>query len=330
MNQVKWGVLGVSGHFIKRVWIPARDSSETEFVALASRNPARAKETAVRLGIPKSYGSYEELLADKEIEAVYIPLPNHVHLEWIKRAADAGKHVLCEKPICLDAAQTEQAIAYAAGKGVLLMEAFMYRFHPQWRRVVDLIRSNEIGAVQSVQGFFSYSNANPEDIRNRTETGGGGIYDIGCYTISSARLAMGGEPDRVVSLVQRDAGFGTDVLASAIMDFGSGRQAGFTVATQMFGDQRIDIRGTGGTITVHLPFNIYPDTPVRITVTNGVGARDIFTGPVDMYGLQFDAFSRAVRNGGTAPTPPSDALANMKVIDALFRSEKSGSWERVR
>ncbi len=330
MKKVKWGVLGVSGHFVKRIWIPARDSSEAEFVAIASRNADRAKEAARRLGIAKSYGSYEELLADREIEAVYIPLPNHVHLEWIKKAADAGKHVLCEKPICMDAAQTKDAVDYAQAKGVLLMEAFMYRLHPQWTRVVDLIRSNEIGTVQSVQGFFSYNNANPGDIRNQTETGGGGIYDIGCYTISSARLAMGREPERVVSLVQRDSGFGTDILASALMDFGSGRQAEFTVSTQMFGDQRVDIRGAGGTITVHLPFNVYPDTPVRITVTNGVGARDIFTGPVDMYGLQLDAFSRAVRDGGAVPTPPSDSLANMQVIDAIFRSEKSGAWERVR
>ncbi|WP_455381710.1 Gfo/Idh/MocA family protein, partial [Salinispira pacifica] len=243
--------------------------------------------------------------------------------------------ILCEKPLALDEAECREMAAAADEAGVLLMEAFMYRFHPQWRRVVDLIRSNEIGEVHSVQGFFSYDNHNPADIRNQVKTGGGALYDIGCYAISSARLAMGGEPVRVVSLLRRDPSFGTDSLSSAVMDFGAGenaaaRQAIFTAGTQLFGDQRVDIHGTGGKITVHLPFNVYPDTAVTVTVTNGVGARDIKTGPVDMYGLQFDAFSRAVRNGGPAPTPPSDALANMKVIDALFRSEKSGSWETVR
>ncbi len=328
MKPVNWGVLGVSGHFTRRVWLPARDSSHARIVAIASRSGARSQEAAQRFGIERGYGSYEELLADKSIEAVYMPLPNHIHLEWIKKAADAGKHILCEKPLCLNAAETEQAIEYAQKKGVLVMEAFMYRFHPQWRRVDDLIRSNEIGAVHSVQGFFSYDNANPADIRNQVETGGGGLLDIGCYAVSSARFTMGREPDRVVSLVQRDARFKTDVLASAIMDFG-GDHAIFTVSTQMFGDQRVDVRGTGGLITVHLPFNIFPDVPVRLTVTNGVGARDIFTGPIDMYGLQFDEFSRAVRNGEPAPTPPSDALANMKVLDAIFRSENSGAWEKV-
>jgi len=329
MKPVNWGVLGVSGHFIKRIWLPARDSSLAQVVAIASRSGSRSKEAAERYGIEKGYGSYEELLADKSIEAVYMPLPNHIHLEWIKKAADAGKHILCEKPLCLNAAQTEQAIEYAQKKGVLLMEAFMYRFHPQWRRVDDLIRSNEIGAVHSVQCFFSYNNANPKDIRNQVETGGGGLLDIGCYAVSSARFAMGREPDRVVSLVQRDSRFNTDVLASAMMDFG-GAHAIFTVSTQMFGDQRVEVHGTGGSIAVHLPFNVFPDVPVRVTVTNGVGARDIFTGPVDMYGLQLDAFSWAVRNKEAAPTPPSDALANMKVLDAIFRSEKSSAWEKVQ
>jgi predicted dehydrogenase len=314
---------------VKRVWIPARNSAESSIAGIASRSADRAKEAATQYGIEKSYGSYEALLADESIEAVYIPLPNHMHLEWIKKCADAGKHILCEKPLTMNGAEAEDAAAYARRKGVLLMEAFMYRFHPQWLRVQELIQSGEIGTVTGVECAFSYNNSNAADIRNQLETGGGGLMDIGCYAVSSARFAVGREPKRVVSLVQRHATFKTDILASAIMDFGDIHGI-FTVGTQTYPDQRVDIRGTGGVITVHLPFNVYPDVPVRVTVNCGVGARDILSGPVDMYGLQFDAFSRAVRERLPAPTPPEDAIANMKVLDAIFRSETSGAWEAVK
>ena len=328
MKPVTWGVLGVSGHFVKRVWIPTRDSSVTKMVGIASRDAAHARAAANQFGLAKSYGSYDELLKDESIEAVYIPLPNHLHLEWIKRCADAGKHILVEKPIALNAAEAAEAVAYARQKGVLLMEAFMYRFHPQWQHVKDLIASGEIGRVRNVECIFSYDNANPADIRNRKDVGGGGLLDIGCYAVSSARFVLGREPARTVALVERDPVFRTDTLASALLDFGDA-QAIFTVSTQLQSDQRVNIRGTGGLISVHLPFNVYPDVPARVTVTCGVGTRNIESGPVDMYGLQFDAFSHAVREGESAPTPPEDAVANMKVLDAIFRSEQSGAWEAV-
>jgi len=328
MTPVKFGVLSVSKHYTLRLHIPLRDCEEVDVVAIGSRDAARAAEWAKRLGIARAYGSYEEVLADKEVEAVYIPLPNHLHAEWVKKAADAGKHVLCEKPFALHSADAEEAIAYAREKGVLVMEAFMYRFHPQWKRVKELIEVGEIGEVRFVQTQFSFNNRDPKNIRNRLETGGGAIYDIGCYAISSARHILGREPERVVSLVSRDADFGTDYLASAILDFGKAR-AVFTVCTQCQPTQRIDVLGSSGSITIHIPFNMYADVPAEVSVTTGQGTRTIEFEPSDHYAGLFRAFCRGIRSGGPVPTPPEDAVANMKVLDAIFRSEKSGTWEDV-
>ena len=329
MKPVQWGVLGVADHYIKRVHVPVRDSEVCEVRAIASRNQKKASEAAGRLGISSAYGSYEELLADRDIEAVYIPLPNHLHLEYIKKCADAGKHVLCEKPMGLNASEIEEAIAYTEKNGVLLMEAFMYRFHPQWTHLRDLVSTGEIGRVTAVQSSFFYSNKDPNNIRNILSMGGGALYDIGCYCASSARYATGLEPERVVARVSRDPEFGTDILSSAILDFGD-VQATFVCGTQNFGHQHVSVFGTGGYITVELPFNIYPDVPVITVVHNGVGRRVVQNGPSDQYGLQFEEFSYAVREGLPVPTPPQDALANQRVLDALFASEKSGGWEPVR
>jgi len=221
MKPVRWGILGVSGHYRLRCSDPLRKLEEVSLHGIASRDAERAREAARELGIEKSYGSYEELLQDREIEAVYIPLPNHLHLPWIKACADAGKHVLCEKPLGLDARETAEAIAYTREKGVLLMEAFMYRFHPQWIRARELVRIGEIGEVTSIQSSFFYRNRDPDNIRNRKEAGGGGILDIGCYTVSSARFLTDREPRRVTALVQWDPDFKTDRLASALLDFGN-------------------------------------------------------------------------------------------------------------
>ncbi len=328
MEPVRWGVLGVADIFVHRVWLPARKSPLVELRAIASRDGARATEAARKLGIPVAYGSYEELLADKRIEAVYIPLPNHLHLEWIRRAADAGKHVLCEKPLTLNAAEALEALEYTRRKKVLLMEAFMYRFHPQWQRVLELVRSREIGRVNAVHTFFAYDLPDPANIRNRPEMGGGGLMDIGCYAISASRFLLESEPRRAIGLITRHPALGTDILTSALLDFGGPRGV-FTVATQTHPFQVVIVAGTGGRITVQLPFNPYADAPIRVTVATYLGERELILPAVDQYALQLEAFSRAVREGGGAPTPAEDAVANMKVIDALFRSAQSGAWEAV-
>jgi predicted dehydrogenase len=329
MKPVVWGVLSVSRHFTLRVQSPLAGSEAVDVRAIASRSKEKAETAAHGMGIPKAYGSYEELLADREIEAVYIALPNNLHAEWVMKAADAGKNVLCEKPFAMNAAEAERAIRYAEKKGVLVMEAFMYRFHPQWQRARELVRIGEIGEVHSIATTFSYSNREPNNIRNRLDTGGGAIQDIGCYAISCSRFIMGSEPRRVVSFIRRDPDFGTDALSSGILDFGHGR-ALFSAGTQSFGLQRVEVLGSAGTLVVPLPFNAPADVPAQLVVTTGIGARTVSFPAVDQYGLMFEAFSRALRAGGPVPTPPQDAIDNMRVEDALFRSELSGGWEEVR
>jgi len=328
MKTVRWGVLGVSSHFLKRVITPLLKSPLVEIYGLASRSGQKAEQAARRFGLPAWYPSYEALLEEPAIEAVYIPLPNHLHLEWIRKAARKGKHILCEKPLALNAGEATEAVEEARGRGVLLMEAFMYRLHPTWRRAWELVREGEIGRVQAVHTFYAYTNTDPANIRNRPEAGGGGLMDIGCYAVSSARFIFGCEPRRALSLIRRDAAFGIDSLSSGILDFGEGR-ALFTVGTQTFPRQEVSIYGSAGRIVFRLPFNIYPDVPVGLRVVTSVGSRELRLGPADQYGLEFEEFSKAVRGGGPAPTPAEDAVANMKVIDALFGSEKSGGWEEV-
>jgi len=327
-KQMKWGVLGVSGHFIQRVVVPLTHSDTVEVAAIASRDKAKAEAAAAKWGIPKAYGSYEELLADPEIEAIYNPLPNHMHLEWIKKCADAGKPILCEKPIGLNAKEVQEAIDYTEKKGVPLMEAFMYRFHPQWIRAKELSDCGEIGKINAVQSHFFYSNQDPNNIRNRLDAGGGAILDIGCYAVSSARFIFGEEPTRVISMINRSPEFGTDILTSGILEFPSG-QSTFTVGTQTSGAQAVHIFGAGGTISIEIPFNIYPDVTVPQYISTGVGERVYEAGPEDQYQLLFEAFSDALQNGESVPTPMTDALNNQKVLDALFRSEQSGAWENV-
>jgi predicted dehydrogenase len=328
MKPVVWGVLGVSGHFRLRLQLPLRDSPLIELRAVASRSPEKARAAAAEFGMAAAYGSYEELLGDPRIEAVYIPLPNHLHAEWVIKAADAGKHVLCEKPFALNAAQAAEAVAHARAKGVLVMEAFMYKLHPQWRRVKDLLKVGEIGSLVAVQTYFAFNNRDPNNIRNIQSAGGGALYDIGSYAVSSARFILGREPLRVQSLVQRDPEFKTDRLCSAMLDFG-GVRAVFTVSTQSHPHQRVDIVGSNGMITLHLPFNMHPDVPAQVSVATGPRTRELFLGPRDQYTELFEGFSRAVRGEAPLPVEPEDAVLNMRVLDALFRSEKSGAWETV-
>ncbi|OHD75962.1 MAG: oxidoreductase [Spirochaetes bacterium RIFOXYC1_FULL_54_7] len=329
MDRLRLGVLGCSSHYFKRVAVPLRESILVEPYAIASRDQGKATKAAANWDFTKAYGSYEDLLADPDVDFVYNPLPNHMHLEFIKKAADAGKSTLCEKPLGLNAREAIEAAEYCRKKGVLLMEAFMYRFHPQWRRAHDLVECADIGKVQAVQGWFSFNNTDPQNIRNIADFGGGALLDIGCYTVSSARFLMGSEPEQVICLVERDPVFKTDILSSAILDFGGGRRAVFTVGTQSFPMQRVDAYGTGGSLSIEVPFNMFGDVPGRLTVINSVGKRLVETEIVDQYLLQFDAFAQAIAEGGPVPTPLGDAVANLAVLDALAASAASGKWEQV-
>jgi predicted dehydrogenase len=328
MNKMKLGVLGVSHLFVTKVLSPLLKSDIVEVYGIASRDGGKAQAISLKYDIPKYFSSYEELLQDKSIEMVYIPLPNHIHAEWIRKAADYGKHIICEKPLTLNAAEAQAAIDYATKSGVKVMEAFMYRFHPQWQRTLELVEFSEIGKITTIHTFFGYSNSDPQNIRNIKQTGGGAILDIGCYAVSTARFLLQSEPKRVISTVNIDAVFQTDVVASGILDFGEVRTV-FTVGTKTFPYQKVQIFGTDGIITIEIPFNIYPDVPARVSIQNGVGIRTLELDPADQYLLEFEQFALAVRDGAATPISPSDAVNNMKVIDALFKSAQSGKWENV-
>ncbi len=328
MEPVRWGVLSVSKHYSLRVHPQIKGSPLITLVGIASRDLRKARDAAEALGLAKAYGSYEELLQDPTIEAVYIPLPNHLHVEWICKAADQGKHVLCEKPLSLDTEGAEKAFQYAQKRQVRLMEAFMYRFHPQWNHAREVVRSGELGDIRFIHIAYSYMNKDPHNIRNKLEAGGGAILDIGCYAISACRFLMGKEPKRVLALVQRDPEFKTDYLSSGILDFGSSRGV-FTISTQAFPGQRVEVVGTNGKLLLGLPFNMYGDVQAQVEITTSIGQRTVLLGPAEQYRIMFEAFSRSIREGTPVPTPPEDAVANMRVIDALFRSEKKGGWEPV-
>jgi predicted dehydrogenase len=332
LRKVKWGVLGVAKIAVEKV-IPAMQRGEvSQITAIASRDPSKARAAADKLGIERAFGSYEDLLADPEIEAVYNPLPNELHVPWTLRALAAGKHVLCEKPIALDAEEARPLIDAHNRSGKLVAEAFMVRFHPQWRRARELAREGSIGEVRAIQTFFSYRLLDPDNVRNRPP-GGGGLYDIGCYAILTARFIFAAEPTRVVATIERDPNFQTDRLASAILEFPGGRCLTFTVGTQLSAHQRVTIVGDAGRIEIMIPFNAPPDRPTEIVIDTGAdlvgGGRRIDEFNIcDQYTLQGDAFSRAIQDGSPLEFGIEDAIANMRVIDALFRSAKSGAWEK--
>lgn len=325
---MKLGILGVSGHFVLRVLPGLVKSKTVEVYAVASRDGEKAKKAALQYNIPKHFASYEELLKDPDIDFVYIPLPNDLHLEWIKKAADYGKHVICEKPIAMNAAEAQAAITYAGEKGIKVMEAFMYKFHPQWQYALKLIKYGEIGKVTTIHTFFGYNNADPKNIRNIKANGGGAIYDIGCYAVSTARFLLQAEPKRVFAKADIDPQFETDTLVHAMLDFGHVRTQ-FTIATQTFPYQRVQVYGTSGVLTVELPFNMYPDVPAKVFVQTGLGTRCVELGPVDQYQIEFESFAEAISEGTVLPIPAEDGIDNMKVLDALGKSVKSGEWQEV-
>lgn len=328
MKKIKLGVLGVSNHFIKRIVLPLKEQEDIELKAIASRCSAKASDCAYRFEVPKSFKDYQSLLNNEEIDAVYIPLPNHLHAEWIKKAASAGKHVLCEKPLCLNADEVEEVIEHCQKNNVVLMEAFMYKHHPQWIKVRDIVRTNNIGTIRYINTSFSYNNPTATNIRNIKEYGGGGMRDIGCYAISVARFLLEKEPKQVIGLLDYHSEFGTDILSTAILDFGKAR-ATFNVSTSANAFQKVDIVGSAGRITVHLPFNTYTDVIARVTVDTAIGEREIHFKPKDQYGMMLADFARMIRSEESVSKEEEDAYLNQKVIDAVIKSADSGIWEPV-
>lgn len=333
MDPVKWGIISTAKIGREKVTPAMQQGNAVQIEAIASRDLDAARKVANDLGIPKAYGSYEELFNDPEIEAVYNPLPNHLHVPVTIQAAEAGKHVLCEKPIALTADEAARLIEVRDRTGVRIEEAFMVRHHPQWRRAREIVREGLIGELRAFQAFFSYMNLDPENIRNKADIGGGGIYDIGCYPTVTARFIFGDEPTRAVALIERDPDLKTDRLASAILDFPKGH-ATFTCSTQLLPFQRVEILGTKGRIEVRIPYNAPPDAPCRILVDTQGALGDASAEPqdfsvVNQYTLQGEAFSEGIRNGTPPEFPVEDAVKNMRVIDALFRSGESGGWEQV-
>lgn len=333
MRKLAWGVLSTAKIAREKVIPPMRKGQRTTVVALASRDLGRAVQVAGRLGIPRAHGSYEALLADPEVEAIYNPLPNHLHVEWSRRAAEAGKHVLCEKPIGITAEAALELIRVRDRTGVRIQEAFMVRTHPQWLMARELVQAGRIGTLRAISGHFSYFNDDPANVRNQAEIGGGGLLDIGCYPITTSRFVTGQEPRRVAALIEHDPVLRTDRLGSALLDY-DGVQCSFIWATQTVNRQTMQFIGTTGRLEVELPFNAPNDRPCRLLVYDAQDqgahvAETIEIPTCDQYGVAGDAFSAAIIEGTPEPVPLEDSLLNMRVIDAVRRAGASGAWERL-
>jgi predicted dehydrogenase len=330
VDELRWGILSTADIARKKVVPGMQRARRCSIVAIASRDAWRAEEVASELRIPRPHPSYEALLADPEVDAVYIPLPNHLHAEWSIAAARAGKHVLCEKPLALTADDAQRMIDVASAEGVTLMEAFMYRLHPSWQAVAQLVTSGEIGRLVSVQSWFSYFNDDAQNIRNIREAGGGALFDIGCYSVNLSRLLFGAEPRHVSAALVRDPVSGVDVLTSAILTFDEGI-ASFTCSTRAEDDQRVHIYGTAGRISIGIPFNIPPDRPTEVYVSAGgdppvaPDTRILTFEVADPYTVEAERFAAAVLDGQPAPVAPEDAVANLRVIERIFEAAEAAS-----
>ena len=328
-GTVRWGILSTADIGVRKVIPGIRKAARCEVVAIASRDGEQARAVADQLGIPSAHASYEALLADPGVDAVYIPLPNHMHMDWTIAALRAGKHVLCEKPLAMTADDAQRMVDVARETGLHLMEAFMYRQHPSWVAAMDLVESGRIGTLTAVQSWFSYYNDDATNIRNIVEYGGGALFDIGCYSINLSRMVFGGEPSHIQASVRRDPATGVDALVSAILDFDGGI-ASFTCAIRSESDQRVHIYGTEGRISIDIPFNIPPDRPTRIRLTAGGDPpvepdTTVLEFPTtDPYTAEVERFVSAVLDGGPTPVPPEDAVANLRVIDAIFAIAERG------
>jgi predicted dehydrogenase len=333
MQPVNWGILSTSSFATERFLPGLRKTPVVRLAAVGSRDLGRAKAFAKMNGIARAYGSYEEVLEDPEVEIVYVPLPNNLHAEWTLKAAKAGKHVLCEKPMAMNAKELEKLKPLA--RKVHIAEAFMVRFHPQWMEARDRVRKGEIGRVTHIHVAFAYSNKDPKNIRNIAKTGGGALYDIGCYAIVAGRWFYEADPVRAAGLADRDPKFKTDRTFSALLDFGKGRPLAFTVSTQSVPHQRAHIFGTEGRIEITIPFNQPQNEPTIYLMhdgssMHGLDARQFTIGTADQYQLQAEYYSKLIRSGERPNVKRlDDAIRNMRIIDALFKSEKSGRFERI-
>lgn len=326
MNKVRWGVLSTAKIAVKDV-IPAMQlGGHTEVVAIASRNLGKAEKVAEELGIERAFGSYEELLANDEIDAIYNPLPNHLHVDWTIKGLQSGKHVLCEKPVALSHVEARQLLFEARKYPRLkVMEAFMYRHHPRWKKIRELVQSGAVGKLKTVTSFFSYYNDDPQNIRNKPAMGGGSLMDIGCYCISVPRYLFDEEPVRVFGSMEMDPELNIERLTSAILAFPSG-SASFTSATQLARHQSVSVFGTEGKIEVPMPFNPPSDVPTNINLEKNGKKKVLSIDPCNHYTVQGDHFSKAIINDSEVPTGLEDAVSNMKVIDALKESNETGGW----
>lgn len=326
MQKLRWGVLSTAKIGRTKI-IPAIQSSDHGQVdAICSRDNATAQRVAEELGIARAYSSYDALLQDPDIDAIYNPLPNHLHVPWSLKALEAGKHVLCEKPLGLNTADVERLVDAARYYPHLkVMEAFMYRFHPQWQKAHALITDGEIGQLRSLHSHFSYNNREAENIRNNANMGGGALMDIGCYCISVARYLFDGEPLRVLGQITPYAGYEVDCFVSGILEFADGT-ATFDASTKIEPQQYVDASGDAGNVLIALPFNPISDSETRIILTRNQQREEIILEKSDHYRNMADAFAQSVLHNKPVPTPLEDALANMKIIDAIFTSARTNQW----
>jgi predicted dehydrogenase len=326
MRKINWGILSTAKIGLIKVIPAMQKASLGNVVAIASRDGAKARTVAQQLAIPRTHDSYAALLADPGIDAVYIPVPNHLHVPLAIEALAAGKHVLVEKPIALSSREANELVEAAQRHPRLkIMEAFMYRFHPQWQAARKLVETGGIGELRTIHAHFSYWNVDPQNIRNMGAIGGGGMMDIGCYCVSFGRWLFASEPRRVLGITDTDPKFGTDRLASGILDFGRGTTT-FTCSTQLSPYQRVNIFGTEGRIEIEIPVNALPDRPMRLWHQRGANITETTFEVCDQYTLQADAFARAILDDTPVPVPLSDAVDNMRTIEAVFTSARTGAW----
>ncbi|MFY0652405.1 MAG: Gfo/Idh/MocA family oxidoreductase [Cyclobacteriaceae bacterium] len=324
-KKIKWGVISTAKIGWEKVIPGIQKSENNEVVAIGSPNHEFAQKISKDLNIARAYDSYEAVLADEEVEAVYIPLPNHIHVQWGMKALEAGKHVLCEKPLSMDYDEGKQLVDASKNyPNQKLMEAFMYRFHPQWLKVKELLAVDSIGEVRSVHTHFSYFNTDPNNIRNRPEVGGGALMDIGCYCISFPRFALEEEPITVQATIERDPEMKTDRMTSAILGFSDDKTATFTCSTQLKPYQRCFIHGRDGHIEIEIPCNAPIDVPCKVWLRTKEHEELFETEIADQYTCQADAFANCIRNDEDMTYHLNDMLGNMKVIDAVVKSASEG------
>jgi predicted dehydrogenase len=331
-SPVRWGILSTSAFTAKRFLPHARRADNTAFVAVASRSPELAQRFASEHDIPTAYGTYDELLADPSIDVIYVPLPNHLHVEWTRKAAEAGKHVLCEKPMAMNATELEQLRPLASQ--VHIAEAFMVRFHPQWIQVRERIRAGELGDLTHAHMAFAYNNADGANIRNQLEVGGGALYDIGCYCVVAARFFFESNIDSALAIFDRDPEFGTDRRTTGLLQFVDGRTVAFSCSTQSVPHQRIHLFGTKGRVEITIPFNQPEEEPCVYFTHDGssVSGIDQVRHEVvvaDHYKLEAEWFSQLVRTQQPTEELLNDSILQARVVDALFRSEATRRLESV-